>query len=111
MVGLSRAYVTDFQRSIDIPPHTAFIYDTFVHPDFRGRGLAAWAITQTREFLQQRDVRFLWCHIPGWNRPSIRSFGKCGFKKVAHVRHIRLLSTRWFTRNPDRLMQRRETVV
>lgn len=110
MVGLSRAYVTDFQRSIDIPAQTAFIYDTFVHPNFRGRGLAAWAITQTIDFLRHRDMRFLWCHIPVWNRASIRSFEKCGFTKVAHVRYLRLLGTRWLTRNPERLMKHRETI-
>ena len=109
MVGLSRAYVTDFQKSITIPAHTAFIYDTFVHPDFRGRGLAAWAITQTIDFLRQRDMRFLWCHIPGWNRASIRSFEKCGFTKVSHVRHLRLLGLGLYTRKPERLMQHRET--
>jgi ribosomal protein S18 acetylase RimI-like enzyme len=107
-VGLSRAYVTDFESCVAIPPASAFIYDTFVHPDFRGRGMATFMIARTLDLLRQRNVRFLWCHIPRWNHASIKAFAKCGFAKVKRVGHVRVLGHGLYTRCPEKLMQHAE---
>lgn len=107
-VGWSRAYVTDFGRRITIPPRSAFVYDTFVHPRFRGKGIATFLIARTLGWLSQRDVRFLWCHIPTWNHASISAFAKCGFARVKHVRYARVLGCGLYTRRPEKLMQRAE---
>lgn len=109
-IGFTRAYVTDFQQCIVVPSASAYIYDTFVHPKYRRRGLATFAILQTLDFLQERNVRFVWCHIPTWNSPSIKAYVRSGFSRVRHVRYARLLGCRLFTCNPERLMQRSEEV-
>ncbi len=107
-VGLGRAYVTDFRRTIEIPPRTAFIYDTFVHPSCRRRGLGAFAVAKTLEFLQRRGTSLVWCHIPRWNRASIRAYTRCGFRKVRFVRYLRLLGCELYTHNPERLLRQAE---
>jgi len=104
-VGLRRAYVTDYHRCIDIPPNSAFIYDTFVHPDHRGHGLASCMVAETMKELSSRSISRLWCHIPEWNRASIRTYAKCGFKKVARIRYARLLGFKLYMRNPERLLR------
>lgn len=107
-IGFSQVYVTDFSRCIAVPAGTAFIYDTFVHPDFRGRGLATFMVAESLDFLRKRDIRFAWCHIPGWNVASISTFTKCGFVKVKHIRHVRLLCCGLSTRNPEKLLRSTE---
>ncbi len=105
-VGLRSAYVGDFGRCIALPEGVAFIYDTFVHPDFRGQALAARMVGQLMQRLQSAGWRALWCHIPRWNKPSIHTFRRCGFEQVRHVRHVRLLGQGFCTHNPERLLQR-----
>ncbi len=105
-VGFERAYVGDFGRCIRIPPDTAFVYDTFVHPAFRGRGAAGVLIRQTLCFCRARSRRWLWCHIPRWNTPSIRAFTRQGFRPVRHIRHVRLCGVPLYTLRPEALLAR-----
>lgn len=105
-VGTAKCYVSDYERCISIPPGTAFIYDTFVGPQFRGRGLAKSAIGATLAFLRNRDIHLVWCHIPRWNRASVKAYSACGFARVGRVRFLKLLGLRFFSRSPERLMRR-----
>ena len=103
-VGLTQAYVADFKTDISIPSQSAFIYDTFVHPEFRGRNLARWAIAETLRALRGQSIVSVWCHIPRWNVASIKAFESCGFRRVAFVRHARLLRWHFYSRDPERLL-------
>lgn len=104
-VGFARTYVTDFQRCIAVPSRTALIYDTFVHPTLRARGLATWAIRRTLDFLSQRGVRLVWCHIPRWNGASIAAYRNCGFTREGYVRFARVVGCRLYTCSPEKLMR------
>jgi len=105
-VGFVSAYVTDFAREVAIPPRVAFIYDTFVHPDFRGRRLAGAMIDRTMEHLKAGDFRAVWCHIPRWNQASIRTFLHCDFHSVGHIRYWRILGHGFCTRSPEKMLAR-----
>jgi GNAT superfamily N-acetyltransferase len=104
-VGLRRAYVSDFAAEIAVPDECAFIYDTFVHPDFRGRGLATYMVAAAMDHLAARGVRRVWCHIPRWNVASQRCYAANGFARAAHMRYVRLAGAAFYTRNPARLMR------
>jgi len=107
-VGFQRAYVTDFEAEISIPPGCAFVYDTFVLPEYRSRGLATFMISEVLAFLRRRDMRYVWCHIPSWNAASIRAFTKNGFVRTKHVRYFRVGWRGFRTCDPQRLMRREE---
>ena len=103
-VGLGKAYVTDFNRELSIPSGSAFIYDAFVHPEFRGRGVARWARAETMRWLQQHGTVRIWSHIPSWNRAAIAMVKSCGCRRVAFVRHARWLRWHLYSRDPERLL-------
>ena len=109
-IGLGHAYVADFEQCLRIPPASAFIYDTFVHPDHRGRGLALFMVGRALAALRARGIRRVWCHIPAWNHPSINVYMKSGFGKAAHIRHVRLFGRGFRSCSPEKLMQRRDEV-
>jgi GNAT superfamily N-acetyltransferase len=103
-IGFDRVYVGDLHRLITLPAGTAFVYDTFVHPSFRGRRLAPRLVAAAKQCALQHGCRSLWCHIPRWNVPSIRSFLSQGFEVRDYVRNFRVLRWRFSTRNVERLL-------
>ena len=103
-VGLARAHVSDFNSQIALPFGCAFIYDTFIHPDFRSRGLGTFMISSVLRHLRSIGLNTVWCHIPAWNRPSSRAFETNGFCKVAHVRFMRIGGLKLYAPNPEKLI-------
>jgi ribosomal protein S18 acetylase RimI-like enzyme len=106
-VGFSRAYVSDFATDIAIPVDSAFVYDTFVCPEFRSCGMAKFMIGRLLAFLRGQGVGRVWCHIPKWNIASIKAYKGSGFVKAKRIRHFRILGRRLYTQNPAALMRGR----
>ena len=104
-VGIAEAYVTDFEATLNVPTRSAYIYDSFVHPDYRGHGIAQWMIAATLEELRSRGFERVWCHIPRWNAASIAAYEHSGFRKIAFIGYVRLLGWRIYSKNPERLMK------
>ncbi len=103
-VGLAKAYVTDFNSEIALPWGSAFIYDTFVHPEFRSRGFATFMVSGVMRHLRSIGLDSVWCHIPAWNLPSARAFETNGFCKVARVRFMRVGRWRVYVPHPEKLI-------
>ena len=103
-IGFEKVYVSDLDRLMGLPAGTAFVYDTFVHPSFRGRHLAGRLVAAAMACAAGRGCRYLWCHIPRWNVRSIRSFAALGFEPRGHIRNFRLLKWRFSTRRPEQLL-------
>lgn len=99
-LGIEKVFLLDFGRILNIPPDAAFIYDTFVAPPYRGRGTGATLIGMTAGFAREEGFRSLWCHIPPWNEPSKKAFGRCGFRPVGEVRFVRLLGRELLWKQP-----------
>lgn len=103
-LAIKQAFVTDLNRRITLPERTAFIYDTFVHPDFRRRGLASLLVAGAMAELPAGGYRWLWCHIPRWNVASRNTFGKQGFKAMGFIRNFCVLGLRFATGRPETLL-------
>jgi len=95
-VGINNVYIHDFDKVVHFPSKIAFIYDTFVLPEYRGKRIASCAIIETIQFLEERGLEKLWCHIEGWNHASLKTFQKVGFKKKASIRFFRLFGFPFF---------------
>lgn len=89
-LGVERIFVSDFSKVLLVPPLTAFIYDTFILPSHRNIGLGSFLIAKTAEYAQQKGYHNLWCHIPSWNRASVKAYAHVGFRPVGHVRLFRI---------------------
>jgi ribosomal protein S18 acetylase RimI-like enzyme len=91
-IGYGKVYIVDFGRIIDFPEGTAFWYNTYVSPANRGLGIASHLITSCLFFLKEKGFRRVMCHIPKWNKSSIKAFTRCGFKVTRYVRFLRIFN-------------------
>lgn len=89
-LGLGRVYVHDFESEISFPADVGFIYDTFVEPESRAKGVARSMLSLVSWLLRARGFRSLWCHIEDQNTASIKAFGAAGFIRTGDVRYARL---------------------
>jgi len=56
-----------------------------VHPEYRGRGLAAELIRRCEEFLHGLGLKVTAALIEDWNTPSISAFAKSGYEFAREV--------------------------
>ena len=90
-IGFLYVYIVDFNKIIKLPETMAFIYDTYVLEQHRGKGVAKYLITQAVKSIKSKGYKKVRCHIPPWNKNSINSYEKIGFKKIGYIRHFRIL--------------------
>lgn len=83
-------FIHDFEVSVTLPSDVAFIYDTFVDPDYRRQGLGQLLIEHAKSFLATEGYPAVACHIEDWNDPSIKTFKATGFKPMGQIRYFRL---------------------
>lgn len=103
-VGFKWVYILDYDQTIEFPDRNSFIYDTFVMPEFRGKNIAPFLLNETIKHLKDRQFQKIWCHIPAWNHSSRKAFEKLNFQRVAHVRYLKILSHKFFSRNPTKIL-------
>lgn len=107
-IGVNRVYVLDYEQVLGVPKQTAMIYDTFVLPAYRRRGLSSHLINESIERLRTKGYRNLWCHIPPWNEASIGTYSRAGFQRVARIRFMRILRWRFYSCNVGKMIDSKE---
>lgn len=98
-IGINDVYIHDFDRVVRFPPDTAFVYDTFVLPAYRGKKVALYALARTIQYLHERNFTRLWCHIEKWNRASLSLFREAGFQEKGTIRFSRFLTLPLFVKD------------
>jgi ribosomal protein S18 acetylase RimI-like enzyme len=90
-IGFDNVFIVDYKQVIRFPDKMAFIYDTFVLEEQRGKGVGKYLILQAIKFLKSQGYTKVRCHIPPWNKISIGVYEKMGFKKIGYIRFFRIL--------------------
>ena len=98
-IGMNHIYIHDFDKIICFPEKMAFIYDTFVLPQYRGMHAALYAVIKIMQYLKEQRYYALWCHIEEWNRASLAVFQKAGFQRRGMIRFCRLFGVPFFIKN------------
>lgn len=98
-VGINNVYIHDFDKAVCFPNDSAFVYDTFILPEYRGKNIASYAISRTIDFLREAGFKKLWCHIEKWNTASLKTFQKAGFIPKGTIRFSRVLGLPIFIKN------------
>lgn len=104
-IGVGRVYIEDYEREIDLAKDEAFIYDTFIHPDYRKKHMGSFMLREIINELQNKGFLYVFCHIPDWNVESIGLYKKLGFKAVSNVRYVRLCQFRYFSKGPNKVRE------
>jgi ribosomal protein S18 acetylase RimI-like enzyme len=102
-IGTGNIYIVDYNKVIEFPQNMAFIYDTYVLKDQRGKGVAKYLIAQAVKFLKTQGYTKVGCHIPPWNTVSIKIYEKIGFKKVSYIKCFRILRIPIRLANPAKM--------
>ncbi|MFQ5751449.1 MAG: GNAT family N-acetyltransferase, partial [bacterium] len=102
-LGFNKVFIQDFQKVISFSPEKAFIYDTYVLPEFRGLGVAPYLITESMKYIKKKGFHQLVCHIPIWNTASINAYKKVGFEAVKDIRFAKILGLRLFSSRPEKI--------
>lgn len=102
-VGFGKVYIHDFRKMTNFPNKVAFIYDTYILPEYRGMNLAPLFVNKIMQFLKDEGNEKLRCHIPAWNTASFRAYSKVGFKKKRFIRFFRILCFKFATGDPVNL--------
>ena len=89
-IGFDSVFIADYKQVIKFPEKIAFIYDTFVLEEQRGKGIGKYLINQAIKFLKSQGYSKVRCHIPPWNKISISVYEKMGFKKISYIRFFRV---------------------
>jgi len=98
--GFSNVYINDYKKIIKFPPNVAFIYDTFILTEFRGRRVASYLINETCTFLKKHGFTKVMCHIPDWNVASKKAYSNVGFTRTRKIRWLKILGFKILTANP-----------
>lgn len=105
-IGLNMVYIQDFDETVPLPPRDAFIYDTFVLPEYRGKHIAAFLVQEVSEYLRRAGYERVWCHIPPWNTASIKVYQRVGFQEIACIKFMRLMWWKFFNLDPEEMIQK-----
>ncbi len=96
----TRVYIDDYENDFVLKNDEAFIYDTFILPEYRKRHLGDSLLKNILNRLGADGASFVFCHIPEWNLASSRLYRNNGFRLVSNVRYLRLYRFRYFTNKP-----------
>ena len=100
-------FVPAIERAVKPAGSEAYIFDLFVSPEERGRGVAPAMLRFIAARLRQQDVYRGWALIERSNGASTRAFERAGWASVADVVYAKMgLTTRLVLRPPDPEAQR-----
>jgi len=100
-IAIVRAYIEDYEDEISLADDEAFIYDTFILPEFRKKRMGSFMLFSILNELKKKNFLFAFCHIPNWNCASCKLYQGMGFKRISYIRYIRLFRFRYFSAKPD----------
>ena len=76
-----------YPRSMDaLPVKSAFIYDDYTHPDFRGKGYHKQLIEYRLYALQKMGYNTAYASVDLFNKASLKGFLKAGFTECSKYR-------------------------
>jgi radical SAM protein with 4Fe4S-binding SPASM domain len=102
-IGLNEVFIKDFRKNITFPQGTAFIYDTFVSKEYRGKKIAQAMISGAMELLKNKGVKRVLCHIEQWNTPSLCAYNTLGFKEIGKIRYLKIFGREFLSKDPSKL--------
>lgn len=90
-VATSPVWTRELRAALRPPPRAAYVYESFTHPDARGRGVYPFALRGIVATMADRGIRHVWVAVEGSNEPSQRAVTKAGFQPAFTLGYRRRL--------------------
>jgi GNAT superfamily N-acetyltransferase len=88
------AYVPELEAKIRIDPNSAYRYDAYTDPEYRGRGILPIVLTRASDYLFQNGIERIYDLVSFDNYPSLRSHQKIGSRKMGEVTFFKLFRSK-----------------
>jgi len=95
-IAFNEAYAGELERKLRIDPDSAYIYDTYTVPEYRGLGIAPKVMEKAFSYLYERGIRKVYVCIRHNNFPSLRAAQKEGFRKIGSITYTRIFMLRLY---------------
>jgi ribosomal protein S18 acetylase RimI-like enzyme len=99
-LGYERVFLAPLGRDIKLEPGTAYLYDAYVRPAERGRGIGSALVAARCAHADALGVERLVSHVLVGNVASLRSLQAQGFVVLGKTLFVRALVLRMWTREP-----------
>lgn len=99
-IGYERVYLPPLGREIRLPHDTAYLYEAYVRPEARGRGIGSALVAARCRQATERHARRLLTHVVDGNLPSRRALTRHGFRVVGRTHFLKVLALRVWTSEP-----------
>ena len=99
-IGYERVYLPPLGREIRLDSTTGYLYDAYVRPSERGRGIGRALVGVRCSYADGRGIERLLSHVLTGNEPSLRALRTHGFDAVGRTVFLRALALRVWTRGP-----------
>lgn len=90
-ITTERSWAREIRGWLVPPAGDAYIYESFTHPDARGRGIYPFALAHILAMLRKEGVGRAWIAVEEHNPPSRRAIDKAGFTFAFAVSYRRKL--------------------
>ena len=101
-IGYDRVHLAPLGREIVLPEQSVYLYDCWVRPEERGRGLGKALIAARRQRAQERNAKTVLTHVVEGNGASRQALESNGLALVGRTAFLRLPLVRLWTDKPFR---------
>ncbi len=89
-IAFREAYVDAIEREIHIDPYSAYLYNEYTDPAYRGRGIMPAVLIETFRYLSQKRFKEEYSVAYLHNFPAMRVHSKLGARRMGTVSILRL---------------------
>lgn len=95
-VCFHEGYIDELETKIRVSPGSAYRYDVFTLPAYRGKGIFPSVFEESCKYLYQNGIRELYGLVDSNNSPMLRVYEKAGIasRKIGDVTYIKLSNWR-----------------
>jgi GNAT superfamily N-acetyltransferase len=84
-VSLNPTPINEIRRKILVAPRSAYAYDGYTFPQYRGFGVHSAALAKAADLVFKNGVEILYSALLSNNIPSLRAHEKAGYRKMGQV--------------------------
>jgi ribosomal protein S18 acetylase RimI-like enzyme len=93
-ICFNEAPVDELERKIRVRPNSAYMYDAYTVPNYRGKGIHPVVLTNAADYLFQSGIKEMYSVIMSNNYSSLRTWQKIGSQKIGEVTFVKLFNSR-----------------